>query len=153
MIEDGFAANTRAAFAAEFHDEYRSPEHFRARLEELKARPGSVFLVARERNALSGFLFVTPRAPAKLRHTADLNMGVRREAHGRGIGSELVAAALARLQTERIIEIVYLMVRADNATAVRLYEKAGFERLATLVRDTRIGPNYFDGILMRKDIA
>ena len=42
------------------------------------------------------------------------------------------------------------MVRADNVSAVRLYERNGFDSLASLAGDTKIGEQYFDGILMRK---
>jgi hypothetical protein len=45
------------------------------------------------------------------------------------------------------------MVRADHETAVALYATAGFERLATLQRDTRIGERYFDGLLMRRFVG
>ena len=62
----------------------------------------------------------------------------------------LVDAAIERIRDEKTIEIVYLMVRADNIAAVKLYQQKGFEILATLEKDTKIGSQYFDGILMRK---
>jgi hypothetical protein len=54
------------------------------------------------------------------------------------------------LRLKKTIEIVYLMVRADNFAAVKLYQQNGFETIATLEKDTKIGSQYFDGILMRK---
>jgi ribosomal protein S18 acetylase RimI-like enzyme len=42
------------------------------------------------------------------------------------------------------------MVRADNFAAVKLYQQKDFETLATLEKDTKIGNQYFDGILMCK---
>jgi len=45
------------------------------------------------------------------------------------------------------------MVRLDNAPAVCLYKKMGFEELAVLSRDTKIGDAYFDGLLMRKFVG
>jgi len=42
------------------------------------------------------------------------------------------------------------MVRADNFATVKLYQQKGFETLAKLEKDTKIGNQYFDGILMRK---
>ena len=122
-------------------------------LDEIQKRPGSLFLVARDENELLGYLFIVPRLAAKLRHTADLHMGVREEEQGRGVGRKLLSVALSRLQNERIIEIVYLMVRADNRPAIRLYKMQGFEELATLARDTKIGAHYYDGILMRMRIS
>lgn len=38
----------------------------------------------------------------------------------------------------------------DNAPAIRLYRRAGFETLAVLKRDTRIADRHYDGLLMRR---
>ena len=46
--------------------------------------------------------------------------------------------------------LVSVMVRSDNEAAIRLYRKAGFEQLAVLERDTKIGDSDRDGILMWK---
>jgi ribosomal protein S18 acetylase RimI-like enzyme len=165
MIEDGFVLPADAAFAliesvyaesdafaGNFTEEYPSLAAFSAYLSEIRARPGSLFLIARAAGQPTGFLFITPRTPAKLRHTADLSMGVRRAARGRRVGSRLLGEALARLGTQGDIEIVYLMVRADNAAGMRLYQSYGFEPLATLARDTKIGNDYYDGVLMKRAI-
>jgi ribosomal protein S18 acetylase RimI-like enzyme len=62
----------------------------------------------------------------------------------------LVDAAFEKIRNEKNIEIVYLMVRADNFAAVKLYQQKSFETVAKLEKDTKIGNHYFDGILMRK---
>lgn len=141
------------AFVSAFREEYPSVQAFEEWLANLRGRPGSLFLVAFERDDPLGFLVVEPRRQAKLSHTAELHMGVREGARGRGVGGRLLAAARERLRGEGIIEIVYLMVRADNAPARRLYERHGFTALATLERDTKIGERYFDGVLMRTFIG
>lgn len=137
------------AFASAFGEAYLSLERFEEFLAELARRPGSLFLVAQAGDDALGFLFVEPRAQRKLRHTSELHMGVRAEARGRGVGERLLAAARERLRRAGLIEIVYLMVRADNSPARRLYECAGFTVLATLVNDTKIDGAYYDGVLMR----
>lgn len=136
-------------FAADFVQEYPSLEALSERICDLQKRPGSLFLVVREGGELLGYLFIVPRMAAKLRHTADLNMGMRAEARRRGLGGALCTAALSQLRRDRIIEIVYLMVRADNAPAIRLYKNHGFEELALLEQDTKIAERYYDGVLMR----
>ena len=52
-------------------------------------------------------------------------------------------------RAQGLLEIAYLMVRADNTAAVKLYEATGFTRLAVLERDTRSDGRYYDGLLMR----
>jgi ribosomal protein S18 acetylase RimI-like enzyme len=77
-------------------------------------------------------------------------MGVAAAVRGQGWGRRILAAALARAEASAVLEIVYLMVRADNLPAVRLYAAAGFETLAVLASDTRVGDRYHDGLLMRR---
>jgi ribosomal protein S18 acetylase RimI-like enzyme len=115
-----------------------------------RSSPGALFLVAEAHARPCGYLIVRPRAPARLRHTADLQMGVHSMARGRGVGRRLLDSALERLACVGVVEIVYLMVRADNRPALDLYAAAGFERLATLQRDTLIDGRYHDGVLLRR---
>jgi ribosomal protein S18 acetylase RimI-like enzyme len=112
--------------------------------------PGAVALATEVDHRPAAYVIVRPREAARLRHTADLAMGVARDARGHGLGRLVLRAALDRIRAASVVEIVYLMVRADNGPAIRLYEKAGFTALAVLERDTRIGDAYFDGILMRR---
>ena len=140
------------AFAGEFEEEFPSVAALGAWLEQLRKLPGSQFLVARQGEKLLGFLFVEPKTQSKLKHTASLTVGIRAEAQGFGVGQKLLDALFPLLQREGRIEILYLMVRADNESALRLYRKSGFDLLTALDRDTKIGEHYFTGVLMRKFI-
>jgi len=51
------------------------------------------------------------------------------------------------------LEILSLRVRADNRAAMRLYQKAGFSQQALLSPDTKVGADYFDGILMPRALT
>ncbi len=53
-------------------------------------------------------------------------LAVAEAARGRGAGSALLGAALDWLFGEKGVPEVFLTVRADNATALRLYTAAGF---------------------------
>lgn len=142
--------STTDKFCSSFEELYPVPSEFGDFLADLKRRPGSVFLVARDDSDLLGYLTVEPRVPSKLRHTADLNMGVSSLARGQGAGRALLDSAIAKVQHQQVIEILYLMVRSDNEPAIRLYNQTGFELVATLNRDTKIAQNYYDGLLMRQ---
>ncbi|MEV0941261.1 GNAT family N-acetyltransferase [Micromonospora wenchangensis] len=56
------------------------------------------------------------------------NVTTRPQVRGRGLGGQVVAALCARLAAS--VDHVTLNVRADNAVAVRLYERLGFTRVA-----------------------
>lgn len=166
MIQDGFKLplsdifpliesvySSSDAFCADFEEIYPSEKQIHRHIEDLKSRKGSLFLVAKDQEQLLGYLFLEPRKQSKLRHTADLNMGVSPIARGRGIGRGLLETAIQQASLEGVIEIIYLMVRTDNQHAVRLYDSIGFESLSLLSRDTKVGADYFDGLLMRKFIG
>lgn len=166
MIDNGFELAPEAvyeligaiyrssdAFASDFDEQYPTVESLRQHLAILQQQPGNVLLVSSIGKKRLGFIHIEPRGPQKLRHTAELAIGVSPEARGLGIGKQLLDAAIEQLAEEGVIEILYLEVRADNASAIRLYERCGFERLALLERDTRIGDQYYDGLLMRRFIT
>lgn len=60
-----------------------------------------------------------------LRHRAQLGLGVRKPWRQQGIGEALVLRVLDRARALGLRRID-LEVRADNASAIRLYERAGF---------------------------
>lgn len=131
-------------------DKYPTLAAFEEGIAALQSLPGAVALAAESNGQPVAFLTISPRRQAKLRHTADLAMGVAESARCSGTGGALLQKWLDLTVASRTIEIVYLMVRSDNIPAIRLYSKHGFELLATLHRDTRIGDTYFDGMLMRR---
>lgn len=147
LIRDVY--ETADSMSEDFADKYPDLEALRLDFTQLLALPGAILLVAEEEGAYLGYVVVQPRHQAKLRHTAELHMGVHSRARGRGIGRQLLEAALQAVRETAVIELVYLMVRADNTAGIRLYARCGFESLATLARDTKIGDRYFDGMLMR----
>lgn len=135
-----------------FDEKFPSIGFFKSYFSNLLKRNGSFILVAIFDDKPVGYIVLETNAASRLQHTAWLNMGVVDSFRGKGIGQQLLDAALRKALAGKIIEIVYLMVRSDHYGAVRLYEKSGFDRLAILERDTKIGDEYYDGILMRKFI-
>lgn len=140
-------------FAAEPDEFCPDLPAFIQHLAELESRPGALFLLARDADGPGAYLFIKPRPLRRLAHTADLNMGVAVQRQGQGLGQALLREALRQATAAGRLDILYLMVRADNAAALRLYRTAGFEQQACLKRDTRIGDSYFDGILMSRTLT
>ena len=137
MIENGFEVapetlydligtiyRSSDAFVSNFDENYPTIAELADHIVTLSKKPGNVLLVDSIGKKKLGFLHIEPRGPHKLRHTAELTMGVSPEARGLGIGRELLDAALEKLRADGIIEILYLTVRADNIAAIRLYEEA-----------------------------
>jgi len=57
----------------------------------------------------------------------------RAELLGRGLGTELVTALVARLFADPAVSRIQTDPSPDNGRAIRCYEKAGFRRLRTIV--------------------
>jgi ribosomal protein S18 acetylase RimI-like enzyme len=87
---------------------------------------GNPLFLAVEDRAVVGWCDVTRRAHATLRHSGVLGMGVAASHRGRGLGAALLGATLERCAACGITR-VELVVRADNAAAITLYRRHGFE--------------------------
>jgi ribosomal protein S18 acetylase RimI-like enzyme len=85
------------------------------------------FLSADRGEVLVGMLGLDRDRRTKRRHRAKVwGMYVDPPARGRGVGQALVDEIVARARRTAGLEQLYLTVMADNASARRLYERAGF---------------------------
>jgi len=91
------------------------------------AREGVYHLVACVEGEVVGHLgleaFVRPRR----RHAGEVGVAVRDDWQGRGVGTALMGAAMELADDWLGLTRVELVVYADNAAGVALYEKFGFE--------------------------
>lgn len=83
-------------------------------------------------------------------HTAAIGMGVRDDWQGRGVGTALMAALLDVADNWWQVTRVHLEVYADNAAAIRLYEKFDFEVEGRLRRDAFRDGEYVDSLVMAR---
>ena len=91
-------------------------------------QPDAVHLVAEADGALVGLASVAIGAGAVLpAETGQLSILVRRDWRGRGVGTRLMTALLARTTASPIIKRLSLWVRADNPRAIDLYLRFGFK--------------------------
>ena len=122
-------------------------QHF---LENVHSDPGSIHLIALKDGkiiadgSLSGF-------PRRMSHRAGLGISVVRDEWNHGIGSMLMERLIG-FAKESGIELINLEVRADNDSAIHLYEKYGFRSIGTSPAYFKIGGQYFDFVLMVLDL-
>ncbi|MEN1976410.1 ribosomal protein S18-alanine N-acetyltransferase [Cellulomonas olei] len=79
-----------------------------------------------------------------------MTIGTRPDAQGRGVGRALLDALLGRARELRAGDVL-LEVRVDNEPALRLYERAGFERFGR--RRGYYQPENVDAWTMRLRLA
>lgn len=86
----------------------------------------------------------------KFEHIAQFGISVQKEYAGMGIGSSLIENALKFAKNNEIIEKVMLTVFSNNEGAIRLYERFGFKKEATLTDQVKLEKGYTDLIYMTK---
>jgi ribosomal protein S18 acetylase RimI-like enzyme len=88
----------------------------------------------------------------KVRHIGHvIGMMVRPEARGVGLGALLLEACIADAR-QAGLEMLTLSVTAENAGAVRLYERHGFAAYGLLRRALKIGSRYHDKLHMARHL-
>jgi len=134
--------NHPAAFSADLADaKALVPEQWRT-----NAAQRVTFLAERD-GAVVGMIGYGRDAGAKLKHGGNLYaMYVRKDARGTGVGDALVKAVLEHAAGE--VEQIKLTVEAENAPAIRLYERNGFQVVGRLPRAMRVGDAYYDELNM-----
>ena len=131
---------------------YPSVEAWRTRLAEWD-QPGrtDLLLVAEAEGALVGNAGLNPIGTAlRRRHAMHLGITVAKEWQGRGVGTRLMAALLDTADRWLGCLRIELTVFTDNAPAIALYRKFGFEvegtHRAYALRDGR----YVDTLTMAR---
>lgn len=120
-------AEVPTAFASSHAEEVGTPLEEVAR--RLPPRDDAALWGAWWQGRLAGVVGLQREGLQKLAHKAFLwGMYVAPEARGQGLGEQLMAAALAHAWAVLAVRQVNLGVHADNAGAIRLYQRLGFER-------------------------
>jgi RimJ/RimL family protein N-acetyltransferase len=96
---------------------------------------------------LVGMVAYTPSQSRKTAHTGELgSMYVRDSVRGSGAADALIEAALA--DAAATLEQISLTVNADNARAVRIYERHGFSAVGRMPRSLRVDGRTYDELIM-----
>ena len=125
-------------------------EQEKAILADFAESPRALMLVAIMDSRIVGELSLKAISSRKaVRHVATLGMSVKQPWRGKGVGRELMTAALEWAPTAGI-KRVELYVYARNAPAIALYEKFGFTHEGRRKAFIREGDTYLDDLVMAK---
>jgi RimJ/RimL family protein N-acetyltransferase len=104
-------------------------------------------LVALDGDRVVGWCDVIPRDRPTTRHCGSLGMGLLPEWRGRGVGRRLIERTLEAARAFPLAR-VELAVRADNAGAMAVYRRVGFEEEGRRRRAMLVDGVYYDDIVM-----
>lgn len=108
---------------------YATEAMWRKRIEDMPTGPttAELFIVAERGGVVVGNAGVHPLPHVRRRHAAGIGMAVAREAQGLGVGSALMSAIVDWADNWALLLRLELTVYTDNAAAMALYRKFGFE--------------------------
>ena len=129
---------------AEFKD---TEEDERKRITRLNSLPNSACFVATEQARIVGFLNAMGSPVNRLRHSSTLALGVCCSHWSQGVGSALLAAALAWSRSAGLARLE-LTVHTTNRRAFELYRRHGFEVEGVRRMSLLVNGLYVDEYLM-----
>lgn len=133
------------AFATDGRDWRRAPRETVDALLSLDERP----VLGLFDTELVGIVGLGLEERPAVRHKASLwGLYVTPRARGRGAARRLVESAIEHAAGIPRIEMLRLVVDADNAAAIAVFERAGFERYGLEPRARRVGATYRDQLYM-----
>lgn len=112
------------------------------------APPGHTRLVAVIDGKAIGAAGLHPADPPRRAHTASIGMAVHDAYAGRGAGSALMAALVDHADRWLNYRRLELTVYIDNARAIALYERFGFEREGVMRAFAWRDGDYVDAVAM-----
>lgn len=98
-------------------------------LGQMEASGDDLFLVAKEDGKIVGTASLN-RLPRRMCRRGDFSISVLKEYWNRGIGGQLMERVLEFARAHDF-SIMDLQVRSDNASAIHLYKKFGFQKIGT----------------------
>ncbi len=106
-----------------------------------------VQFIALDGDRVVGWADIFPAWADAVKHCGSLGMGVLAGYRRQGMGERLLRACLAKARAQGMTR-VELEARADNAGAICLYERVGFEHEAVKRNAMRFDGVYYDAVQM-----
>ena len=97
-----------------------------------------------------GVVGLKVRPQLRMRHTADVGIFVHTDWQGKGVGTALMQTVLDLADNWLMLVRVELDAFPDNAAAIHLYEKLGFEREGMLRKAAIRNGRYEDLVMMSR---
>jgi aminoglycoside 6'-N-acetyltransferase len=115
----------------------------------LTDEPEATRLTIEVDGTIAGMVQFSEELEPKYRH-AGIDIFVDPAFHGRGVGTEAVSRVVRHLVDDRGHHRITIDPAADNAAAIRSYEKVGFRPVGVMRRYERDieGDGWHDGLLM-----
>jgi RimJ/RimL family protein N-acetyltransferase len=130
------------------HGFHMSAEDEERYIEHMKDAKASALLVGKINGEIVCVGSIQAPGRERISHQADIAVSVKKAYWNIGIGTELMKTLIVFAKQSGVTEVLHLGVRADNFSAIRLYENVGFRKIGVYEKFFKINGNYHDEILM-----
>lgn len=124
-------------------------EREREYLESIQDSDKQLYLVAVDDGEVVGTAAFSAFGKRRLAHRGEISISVRKSMWGNHIGTWFMEEIIQFAKETAKVEIISLEVRSDNARAIALYKKFGFEQIGTFEGFMKIDGNDVDCDIMR----
>jgi len=115
--------------------------------------PGCLMLVGKVDGQIVATAALATLQRKRISHTSELSIMVARDYWALGVGTALMEVLVNFARESGTLRLLYLGVRADNASAIRLYRRFGFEDAGLYKGYLLAGGEYHDQLLMTLELA
>ena len=138
---------------ASFEEVPPTVEEMRARFEAVRSA-GKPYLVAEVDGAVAGYGYASAyRARSAYRFTLENSVYVGEGARGRGVGSALLQALIARCRAGPWRQMIAIIGDSGNAASIGVHLKAGFRHVGVLERVGFKHGRWVDSVLMQLELS
>lgn len=131
--------------AGEFNLSAADEEAF---IEKSRQAPNQLVIVAVLDGQIIGMLNVHASPKKRLQHIGEFGITVLKAHWGKGVGARLMEGMIDWAKATKLMRKLNLKVHVNNAGAIRMYERFGFEREGRIRRDACIDGRFYDTYCM-----
>jgi RimJ/RimL family protein N-acetyltransferase len=117
-------------------------------IENANGSEASILLLGLIDNRLVCIGNISALTRERVAHIGEVGISVLKEYWGIGIGSCLMNEMISFAKKSGILEILQLGVKVENAQAIALYKKFGFQEIGRFPRFFKIDGQYYDEFIM-----
>ena len=138
---------------ASFEEVPPSADEMRARFEAIVGG-GKPYLVAEIDGRIAGYGYASAYRPrSAYRYTLENSIYVDEKARGRGVGSALLEALVARCRNGPWRQMLAVIGDSGNAASIGLHRKAGFRQVGLLERVGFKHGRWVDSVVMQLELS
>ena len=121
-------------------------------IENMNKQENNLLLVAKIDNEIIGMITLASSKRARIKHSAELAMSVKKEYWNKGVGSALMENCIKNSKENNITTKINLNVSVNNQNAIKLYKKFNFEIEGERKNHFKIGDDYVNSFYMGLNI-